>query len=56
MCTDQGGEYPSEAFISHLNEYGTHHELTVHDSPQQDGKAALHSVPIYDRYEENILT
>lgn len=39
LRTDRGGEYLSDSFIGHLNENATHHELTVHDSPQQDGKA-----------------
>ena len=39
LHSNRGGEYLSNAFIDHLNEQGTHHELTVHDSPQQDGKA-----------------
>ena len=36
-CFDQGGEFLSNAFIQHLKEKGTQHELTVHDSPAQNG-------------------
>ena len=39
ICTDQGGEYLSVAFIEHFEEHGTHHKLTIHDSSQQDSKA-----------------
>jgi hypothetical protein len=37
MCSDRGGEFMSEGFKKHLQSKGTKRELTVHDSPQQDG-------------------
>jgi hypothetical protein len=45
MHSDQGGEFMSEEFKKHLQSKGTKHELTVHDSPQQDGvsKRGMHT-------------
>ena len=39
LRTDRGGEYMSHAFTDHLLGQGTKHELTVHDSPSQNGVA-----------------
>lgn len=39
LRSDRGGEYTSKEFNGHLASRGTHHELTVHDSPQQNGRA-----------------
>lgn len=39
LHSDQGGNYLSDEFIEHLKSNGTHQELTVHDLPQQNGKA-----------------
>jgi transposase InsO family protein len=39
LRTDRGGEYMSHAFENHLSAQGTRHELTVHDSPSQNGVA-----------------
>ncbi|THH13391.1 hypothetical protein EW146_g6815 [Bondarzewia mesenterica] len=39
LCSDRGGEYEDEDFNCHLKANGTRHELTVHDSPQQNGRA-----------------
>ena len=36
-CFDRGGEFLSNEFIQHLKAKGTQHELTVHDSPVQNG-------------------
>ena len=35
--SDRGGEFLSEAMIKHQNQKGTVRELTVHDSPPQNG-------------------
>ena len=37
LRTDRGGEYLSNAFKKYLETNGTHHELTVHHSPSQNG-------------------
>jgi hypothetical protein len=37
--TDQGGEFTSAAFTKYLEKAGTVRHLTVHDSPQSNGKA-----------------
>ena len=37
--TDRGGEFTSAAFTKHLEKAGTVRHLTVHDSPQSNGKA-----------------
>ncbi|KAF9799647.1 hypothetical protein IEO21_10534 [Rhodonia placenta] len=39
MQCDHGGEYLSKEFEAYLADEGTTHWLTVHDSPQQNGKA-----------------
>ena len=39
LQSDRGGEYTSAEFNSHLAEHGTLRNLTVHDSPQSNGKA-----------------
>jgi transposase InsO family protein len=39
LHSDRGGEYMSEAFISHLKAAGTIQKLTVHDTPQHNGVA-----------------
>ena len=36
LRSDHGGEYTSKEFNGHLASRRTHHELTVHDSPQQN--------------------
>jgi hypothetical protein len=38
LQTDQGGEYLSNEFKANLEASGTHHQLTVHNMPQQNGK------------------
>ena len=35
--SDQGGEFLSDELKCHQDMRGTKHELTVHDSPQQNG-------------------
>jgi hypothetical protein len=37
LRSDRGGEFLSDKFKDHLAKRGTKHELTVHNSPQQDG-------------------
>ena len=37
LCTDRGGKYMLHAFENYLQACGTKHELTVHDSPSQNG-------------------
>ena len=37
--SDQGGEFLSKKFIDHQDTCGTVHQLTVHDSPPQNGIA-----------------
>ena len=39
LRSDRGGEYLGKAFIAHLDAAGTHHKLTVHDTPQYNGVA-----------------
>lgn len=34
---DRGGEFMSNEFNQHLKAKGTQHELTIHDSPAQNG-------------------
>ena len=36
-CFDRGGEFLSNEFARHLKQRGTQRELTVHDSPPQNG-------------------
>ena len=38
-CSDQGGEFLSDDLTQHQDMRGTKHELTVHDSLQQNGVA-----------------
>jgi hypothetical protein len=37
LCSDCSGEFLGNEFKDHLAKRRTRHELTVHDSPQQDG-------------------
>jgi hypothetical protein len=37
LCSDCGGEFLSDKFKDHLAKRGMKHDLTMHDSPQQDG-------------------
>jgi hypothetical protein len=37
--SDRGGEYLSKTFSEYLDEQGTERRLTVHDSPQSNGKS-----------------
>jgi transposase InsO family protein len=37
LCSDRGGEYLSMEFDRYLKDQGIKHQLTVHDSPQQNG-------------------
>jgi hypothetical protein len=39
LRSDRGGEYLSDDFVRHLRSVGTHHKLTVHDTPQHNGVA-----------------
>src|SRR5882762_1026817 len=39
LRTDRGGKYLSKAFQQHLKAAGTEHQLTVHDTPVQNGVA-----------------
>src|SRR6266550_3277062 len=39
LGTDRGGEFTSDAFSQHLKKAGTARHLTVHDSPQSNGRA-----------------
>ena len=39
LQSDRGGEYLGHEFTAHLEAEGTTRRLTVHDSPQQNGKA-----------------
>ena len=36
MCSDQGGEFKSDAMRKHQDQKGTVQEFTVHDSPPQN--------------------
>ncbi|PIL33575.1 transcription factor [Ganoderma sinense ZZ0214-1] len=38
LQSDRGGEYTGHEFTAHLESQGTVRRLTVHDSPQQNGK------------------
>ena len=38
-CSDQGGEFLSDDLTQHQDMRGTKRELTVHNSPQQNGIA-----------------
>ena len=38
-CSDRGGEFLSDDLTWHQDMRGTKRELTVHDSPQQNGVA-----------------
>jgi len=37
VCSDQGGEFLSKEMVKHQDNKGTIRELTVHDSPPQNG-------------------
>ena len=39
ICSDQGGDFLSKEMVNHQDEKGTIRELTVHDSPHQNGTA-----------------
>ena len=39
VCSDHGGEFLSSEFIQHQDARGIIRQLTVHDSPQQNGVA-----------------
>jgi len=39
LISGRGGEYTSREFKKHLAEHGTKHQLTVHDTPEQNGVA-----------------
>jgi hypothetical protein len=46
--TDRGGEFTGAAFKAHLEKTGTIRHLTVHDSPQSNGKAERASCTIVE--------
>src|SRR6266481_9606904 len=47
LQTDQGGEYLSTNFVQHLAKHGTKHQLTVHDTPKENGVAEqLNHTPV----------
>jgi transposase InsO family protein len=46
---DQGGEYMSENFHTHLADTGTKHHLTVHDTPEQNGIAECLNLTLMDK-------
>ena len=37
LCSDRGGEFLSDELKCHQDMRGTKRELTIHDSPQQNG-------------------
>ena len=37
LITDRGGKYTSNEFETYLKEQGTKYQLTVHDTPEQNG-------------------
>ena len=39
FITDRGGKYTSAKFNKHLENQGTNHRLTVHDTPESNGVA-----------------
>ena len=39
LITDRGGEYTSAEFNKNLENQGTNHRLTVHDTPESNGVA-----------------
>ena len=39
LITDRGGEYSSTEFNKHLDNQGTNHRLTAHDTPKSNGVA-----------------
>ena len=39
VCSDQGGEFITKKFIDYQDTCGTVQQLTVHDSPPQNGVA-----------------
>ena len=39
LIMDRGGEYTSTEFNKHLENQGTNHRLTVHDTPESNGVA-----------------
>ena len=39
LITDRGGEYTSAEFNKYLDNQGTNHRLTVHDTPESNGVA-----------------
>jgi hypothetical protein len=39
ICVDQGGEFMLKELKEHQDMKGTHHQLTVHDSPSQNGQS-----------------
>ncbi|KAF7334060.1 Retrovirus-related Pol polyprotein from transposon TNT 1-94 [Mycena venus] len=39
LGTDNGGEFTSKEFETHLEKAGTFHQLTVHDTPSENGVA-----------------
>jgi len=47
--TDRGGEYLSNEFTSYLKSQGTERQLTVHDTPQQNGIAERRNRTILER-------
>jgi hypothetical protein len=38
LGSDRGGEFKSKDFTDHLEQQGTVHHLTLHDSPQSNGR------------------
>lgn len=47
--TDRGGEFTSNEMKQHLEQHGTEHPMTVHDSPQQNGAAERRNRTILER-------
>ncbi|KAF8631622.1 hypothetical protein AX17_005074 [Amanita inopinata Kibby_2008] len=55
LGTDRGGEFTSDEFKDHLEKAGTVRHLTVHDSPQSNGKAERANCTVMDGVRAMLL-
>ena len=55
LIMDRGGEYTSTKFNKHLENQGTNHRLTVHDTPESNGVAERLNRTLVERTHAMLL-
>ena len=55
LFSDRGGEYTSKEFEDYLSRKGIKHQLTVHDTPEQNGVAKQLNHTLVERSRAMLL-